>query len=284
MIEQCKQGQLYVVATPIGNLADMTHRAVTLLQAVDVIAAEDTRHSAPLLAHYGITTQMTALHEHNEVHKAGQLVEQMLSGLDVALISDAGTPLLSDPGYRLVDAAHTAGIDVVPLPGACAAIAGLSASGLPCDHFIFEGFLPAKKSKRQKCLMDLAAEDKTLVLYESVHRIRDCLDDLLEVFGPDRVMTMARELTKTYETIHRGTIQAVRDEVYAHPAKVKGEFVLMVAKAPKQVAAMTPEQHRLLGLLLEELSPSKAAHVVAKFTGQKRESVYAAAMAIKSGK
>ncbi len=217
---QC--GTLYVVATPIGNLGDMTARAIAVLQQVDLIAAEDTRHSGPLLQHFGITTACIACHDHNERQIAAGLVERIQSGESVALISDAGTPLISDPGYLLVRTAREAGVPVVPVPGASAMIAALSVSGLPSDRFSFEGFLPAKSSARRQRLQALADEGGTLIFYESTHRIEESLADMAEVFGPERYAVIAREITKRFETVHGDTLQNLIAWIAADANQTKG--------------------------------------------------------------
>ena len=200
---------LYIVSTPIGNLGDMSPRAVETLQAVDLIAAEDTRHSSRLMQHFDIKTQMWALHDHNERSQADRILQRLEEGENIALISDAGTPLISDPGYHLVRIIREAGYSVVPVPGACAFVAALSASGLPTDRFIFEGFLPAKTKARRERLDNVVEEPRTLVYYESPHRLTDTLADMLAVFGSDRYVVMARELTKTFETIHGDRLEGL---------------------------------------------------------------------------
>lgn len=222
-------GRLYLIPTPVGNLGDMTYRAVRILQEVDLIACEDTRTSGVLLNHYGITTRKTSFHIHNEHGKASRLTEQMLDGLQLALVTDAGTPGISDPGFLLVRAAVEAGVPVECLPGATAFVPALAASGLPCDRFVFEGFLPPKKGRRTR-LDALAAETRTVVLYESPHRIIRTMRDLAESFGADRPACVARELTKTFEEYIRGTLQEIHDDLAAR-TKVKGEIVVIVGGA-----------------------------------------------------
>lgn len=268
-------GRLWVVATPIGNLQDLSPRARDILRAVSLIAAEDTRHSAPLLAHAGSGARTLALHEHNEREQGARIVEHLLKGEDVALISDAGTPLVSDPGFRLVRAAREAGCVVSPVPGACAAIAALSAAGLPSDRFVFEGFLPAKASARRERLQALAAESRTLIFYESSHRIVDSLDDVMSVFGAARPAVLARELTKLFETILDGTLAAIAARVAADPNQQRGEFVLLVggaegADADPQLA----EGRRVFALLRDELPPARAAKLAAAITGAPRKALY----------
>ena len=222
------RGALYVVATPIGNLADMSQRAVDVLAQVDRIAAEDTRRSGRLLQHFSITTPMLALHEHNERDLAPRLVEQLQQGESLAVISDAGTPLISDPGYNLVRLAHEAGVSVVPIPGASALICALSASGLPTDRFVFEGFLPAKAVSRRARLEALRSETRTLIFYESSHRLVECLHDMQVVFGVDRYVVLARELTKQFETLHGDGVRNLLHWVQDDPNQQKGEMVLLV--------------------------------------------------------
>ena len=223
-----RTGVLYVVATPIGNLQDISERAIATLKGVSRIAAEDTRHSARLLSHYGIDTPMVALHEHNEREITPKLIEKLVAGDDLALISDAGTPLISDPGFCLVRAARAAGIRVAPVPGPAACIAALSAAGLPADHFVFEGFLPVRATARRRRLEALVNESRTLVFHESSHRIVECLADMAEILGSDRPAVVARELTKVFETIESGGLAALLAWLRADPNQQKGEFVVLV--------------------------------------------------------
>lgn len=269
------ESALYVVATPIGNLADMVPRAVEVLQTVAVIAAEDTRHSARLLEHFHIRTPMLAYHDHSDSQTTQRLIERLAGGESVALISDAGTPLVSDPGYQLVAAARTAGIRVVPIPGACALIAALSASGLPSDRFCFEGFLPAKAGPRASRLEALADQTATLIFYEAPHRILDCLDHLASVFGPERQAVIAREITKTFETFLSGSLQDLRAQVAADANQQRGEIVLMVQGAQKQKhSELDQESKRIMQLLAAELPPKKASALVEQITGVKKKAVY----------
>lgn len=265
---------LYVVATPIGNLEDITLRALRVLSEADIVAAEDTRHSRGLLARHGIERQLVALHEHNEEKQSAQLVGRMLQGESLALISDAGTPLLSDPGYRLVRTAVDAGIPVLPVPGASAVTAALSVAGLPTDRFVFEGFLPAKAAARRKRLRALAAEARTLVFFESSHRIEDCLEDLEKAFGEDRPAAVCRELTKRFETVLRGTLAEIRRVVGSDPDQGRGEFVLVLGG--KETAA-----NEGLGLALElaqalreHVGASQAARISANLHGVSRRDLY----------
>jgi 16S rRNA (cytidine1402-2'-O)-methyltransferase len=268
-------GKLWVVATPIGNLADLSARAREILGAVELIAAEDTRHSAALLAQFGIGTRTLALHEHNEREKSAELVQRLRDGAQIALISDAGTPLVSDPGFRLVRAAREAGIAVSPVPGACAAVAALSAAGLPSDRFVFEGFLPAKPAARRAHLQTLAGETRTLIFYESSHRIEECLRDCADVFGAARRAVLARELTKLYETILDGTLADLSARVASDADQRRGEFVLLVAGADEGGdAAKLAAGRRVFGILRRELPPSRAAKLAAEISGASRKALY----------
>jgi 16S rRNA (cytidine1402-2'-O)-methyltransferase len=275
---------LYIVPTPIGNLGDITARALDTLQSVQLIAAEDTRHSARLLQHFGITTPMWALHDHNERAQADRIVQRLSGGENIALISDAGTPLISDPGYHLVRKVREAGFRVVPLPGACALVAALSASGLPTNRFTFEGFLPAKSLARKQRLEAVADDSRTLMFYESPHRLLASLETMLEVFGPDRYVVMARELTKTFETIHGDQLAKLVDWIKADAYQQKGEFVLLVhgAEAVIDADSLTSEQLRVLTLLLDELSVKQASALAAKICNCKKKKLYQAALELKS--
>jgi 16S rRNA (cytidine1402-2'-O)-methyltransferase len=268
-------GKLWIVATPIGNLADLSTRAREILGKVDLIAAEDTRHSAALLAHFGIATRVLALHEHNEREKSADLVQRLREGAQIALISDAGTPLVSDPGYRLVRAAREAGIAVSPVPGACAAIAALSVAGLPSDRFVFEGFLPAKSSARRAQLQTLAGETRTVIFYESSHRIEECLQDCADVLGSARHAVLARELTKLYETILDGTLADLSSRVASDADQRRGEFVLLIAGADGNAdVAKLAEGRRVFEILRRELPPSRAAKLAAEISGAPRKTLY----------
>ena len=272
---ETKSGRLWIVATPIGNLDDLSPRARTVLRDVHVIAAEDTRHSAPLLNLAGSRARTLALHEHNEREQAARIVEHLLAGEDVALISDAGTPLVSDPGFRLVRAAREAGCAVSPVPGPCAAIAALSAAGLPSDRFVFEGFLPAKASARRERLQVLAAESRTLIFYESSHRIVDSLADMIGAFGPARAAVLARELTKLFETFIAAPLDQIATRVSADPNQQRGEFVLLIAGAEGDAAdTQLAEGRRVFSLLREELPPARAAKLAAAITGAPRKALY----------
>ncbi len=267
-------GTLYVVATPIGNRGDITLRAIETLRAVAWIAAEDTRHSRPLLTHLGIATPLVALHEHNEAAAAGGLVERLCQGEAGALISDAGTPLVSDPGYRLVAAAREAGVRVTPLPGPCAAIAALSVAGLPSDRFVFEGFLPSKPGARRARLAELAAEPRTLIFYEAPHRLLGTLGDMRTAFGDARAAVLARELTKHFETVLDAPLAELVQRVADDSDQQRGECVLLVAGNADPAAAREAEGRRLYDLLRTELPPSRAARLAARYTGASRKTLY----------
>lgn len=267
-------GTLHVVATPIGNLADLSPRALDTLRTVDAICAEDTRHTRQLLAHFGVERPLLALHEHNEAEVAERLVARLLAGGSLALVSDAGTPLVSDPGFRLVRAARAAGVRVSPVPGPSALIAALSVAGLPSDRFAFEGFLPAKAGARRERLAALAGEPRTLVFYESSHRIADTLADCVEAFGGERPAAVARELTKLFETVLDGDLAALQARVEADPNQRKGEFVLLVQGAGEDADARIAEGRRVYALLSAELKPSLAAKLAAEITGAPRKALY----------
>ena len=266
---------LYVVSTPIGNLEDLTPRAVETLKKVDLIAAEDTRHSGRLMQHFAISTPMLAVHDHNERQRAQILVEKLSQGQSIALISDAGTPLISDPGYHLVSAVREAGYKVVPVVGACALIAALSVSGLATDRFSFYGFLPSKSSGRTQKLQQLAKVTHTLVFYESPHRIVAMVSDIVLVMGSHRQIVLARELTKTFETIYGGPAADVQAWLLADHNQQKGEFVVLIEGAEEeQLHDIGPEEERMLTLLLAELPIKKAAAITASITGHKKKALY----------
>jgi len=281
--DQCKAGHLYIVATPIGNLGDITRRAIEVLQRVNRILAEDTRHSSHLLNHLGIQKPMWSCHEHNEEQRIQQVVTALAAGESLALISDAGTPLISDPGYRLVTSVAGQGYPVVPIPGPSALITALSVAGLPTDRFAFEGFMPAKSGARVKRLQAMADESRTLVFYESSHRICATVADMQKVFGPDRQMALMRELTKRYEQVFRGTIEQVSEQLGTDPNHQKGELVLVVHGAEESAGALAISSSILLEGLLEELPASKAASLAAKLTGLSRKQMYEQALKL-SGK
>lgn len=278
-------GTLYVVATPIGNLDDMSARALKILGDVALIAAEDTRHSIRLLQHFGINTPLAACHEHNERDEGGRFLDKLRAGESVALISDAGTPLISDPGYHLVRQVRAAGIQVVPVPGPCALIAALSAAGLPSDRFIFEGFLPAKTVGRRSRLEQVREEPRTLIFYEAPHRILECLQDMESVFGPDRPALLARELTKTFETLKGLPLSELRAFVEADSNQQRGECVVLVAgwTAPDSDEAVSAEVMRVLDLLLKEMPLKRAAALAAEITGARKNVLYQVALERQKG-
>jgi len=282
-VDEPAKGVLYVVATPIGNLSDMSRRAVEVLSSVDRIAAEDTRRTGRLLQHYAIHTPMVALHEHNERELAPQLVQQMEQGQTLAMVSDAGTPLISDPGFRMVRLAREAGVPVVPVPGPSALVAALSASGLPTDHFVFEGFLPSRQTARKARLQALRSEQRTLIFYEASHRILDCLKDMLVGFGVERRAVLARELTKQFETIRDGTLQDLVRWISDDPNQQKGEFVVLVeGEQAAEAHAVDAEAERVLNALLDELPIKTAAKLAARITGVNKRALYDRALQIKS--
>jgi 16S rRNA (cytidine1402-2'-O)-methyltransferase len=276
------RGRLYVVATPIGNLGDLTQRAIATLGAVHVVFAEDTRHTRGLLAHHGIAAKLAALHEHNEREAAGELVRHLEEGRDVALVTDAGTPAISDPGAHAVAAARAAGFDVVPIPGPNAAIAALSVAGVP-GPFAFVGFLPPKPSARRKALQAWRGFPHTLVLYEAPHRILECVDDLARVLGPDRAVVLARELTKAFETVHACALGAARGWLEADPDRTRGEFVVIVSGAGVPDEPRGAEGERVLRLLVEAVPVRTAVQLAAAITGGSRNELYAQALALKKG-
>lgn len=271
-------GQLYVVATPIGHLDDMTFRAVNVLKSVKLIAAEDTRQSAPLLKHYQIDTPLTACHDHNESHKIQSLIEKLLAGDDIALISDAGTPLISDPGFKLVRLAQQQQIRVIPIAGACAAIAGLSAVGLPSDKFSFQGFLPAKATQRIKQLEQLKDETQTLIFYEAPHRIVDCLQDMVNVFGAERLAGFAREISKTFETIKQMPLGELLTFVQHDPNQQKGEIVVIIDGAEPRPDVADDELDKLLQRLLQDVSVKVASQLASNILGVKKKIAYQRAL------
>ena len=273
------KGILYLVATPIGNLADMTFRAVDVLQGVDFIACEDTRHSRPLLERYQIDKPLTALHEHNESAASTKLVDRLMQGESMALISDAGTPLINDPGFPMVRLAVERGLRVVPVPGPSAAVAALSASGLPTHRFAFEGFPPRTSSARRALLEQLTEEDRTLIFYESSHRVLDFIKDVAAVFPPQRRIVIARELTKVHETLLRCTVAEAASLIEADPFMEKGEFVVLLDSAPPRAKdELTAEQLRVLKLLLADCTVKTAVALAAKITGARKEILYQTAL------
>lgn len=269
-------GRLYIVATPIGNLDDITLRALEVLAAADLIAAEDTRHTRRLLARHRIERPLVAVHEHNEAQQAPRLIDRIEQGASIALVSDAGTPLLSDPGYRLVTLAAERGIEIVAIPGASAVTAALSVSGLPTDRFAFEGFLPARAAARQKRLAELRTESRTMVFFESSHRVEACLGDLRDLVGADRPAALCRELTKQFETVLRGSLSDILERVAADPDQRRGEFVLVVGGAPAGTDGDFEAAHALAAELSEHVGASQAARIAAKHHGVSRREVYRA--------
>ncbi len=278
-------GTLYVVATPIGNLDDLSARARTVLASVQLVAAEDTRHSGKLLQMIGCHTPMLSLHEHNEQHRSIELLQRLRQGMDIALISDAGTPLISDPGYNLVSELIRQGIRVMPIPGACAAIAALSVAGLPTGRFAFEGFLAAKPNKRRERLRELLCEERTLVFYEAPHRCRETLEDMAALLGPARRIAVCRELTKLHETSYYGDLSSLAEQAASNPDLSRGELVFVVEGAPPAATqGASLDAGQLLSALLEELPASQAAKIAARITGGKRAELYELALQRKGGR
>lgn len=278
-----ERGRLSVVATPIGNLGDLTARARDVLAACDLIAAEDTRHTRTLLQHIGIDKPLVSLHDHNERDRAGELVQRMSAGAHVALVSDAGTPAISDPGYWLVRAAVHGGVEVIAVPGACAAIAALSVAGLPTDRFCFEGFLPQQKTSRRARLEALASESRTLIFYEAPHRIRESLDACAEVLGGARAAVIAREITKRFETIYRGTLDELRERATADADVARGEIVLIIAGATEPEPGQEGNEalDRVLKILLPEMPLKLAAKLAAQLAGCRDNEAYKRALHLK---
>ena len=268
-------GTLYIVATPIGNLEDISARALRILKEVSLIAAEDTRHSSRLLQHFGINTPLAACHDHNEREQGGWFINRLLEGGSVALVSDAGTPLISDPGFHLVRQARAAQIPVVPVPGASAVIAALSAAGLPSDRFIFEGFLPAKATARRSRLDALKQEERTLIFYEAPHRLLESVEDLAAIMGDERVAVLARELTKTFETIKDAPLGELVDWIRSDSNQQRGECVLLISgyESPEK-DSLTPEAVRILNILLAEMPLKRAAALAAEITGERKNMLY----------
>jgi len=276
-------GILYIVATPIGNLGDITQRAIETLKSVDKICAEDTRNTRKLLTHFGIQGDLQALHDHNEQQRVGQIQGWLDAGENIALVSDAGTPLISDPGYHLVHELGEQGYKIEPIPGASAIITALSVAGLPTDRFTFEGFLPAKSVGRNKALQANAKETRTQVYYESSHRIVATIDAMLAIYGAQRKVVLARELTKMYEQIFRGEMHALQDWISADAMHQKGEFVLMVEGYAEETEsdAINSSSEELLKILLDELPVKQAAAIATKITGRKKNELYRLAMELK---
>lgn len=279
-----REGILYIVATPIGNMGDITERALQTLREVELIAAEDTRHSARLLNHHGIKSHCIALHEHNERNASAGLIKRLEQGDSIALISDAGTPLISDPGFYLVREVQQAGYRVVPIPGASALIAALSVAGLPSDRFSFEGFLPSKREARRRTLEKLSGETRTLIFYESTHRIFDSLHDMVDLFGAQRQAAVVRELTKTFETVHRAELGALCEWMAADDNQRRGEFVVLVhgAEPSQSLERVEIDPQALLIELMALQPPKKAAAIVAKLTGLKKNALYELGLRLKS--
>ncbi len=272
-------GTLYIVATPLGHLQDMSFRAVSTLKDVDRIASEDTRHSLPLLQHFSIQKPLISMHEHNERERSLQLLDFLKKGESIALISDAGTPLISDPGAHLVRVVREAGIRIVPIPGPCAAIAALSASGLPTERFVFEGFLPTKGKLRQERIQALKNETRTIIFYEAPHRISDLLKDLEPVLGKDRECVFARELTKIYETIHADTLTELQKWIKEDAYRERGEMVLLVKGADQLIEENNAD--KILEVLLEKLPLKQAVEMTAKITNQRKNTIYQQALMLK---
>jgi 16S rRNA (cytidine1402-2'-O)-methyltransferase len=284
-IARPRPGALFMVATPIGNLGDLSPRARETLRDADLLLAEDTRHTAQLLAACGIdrpTGGIESLHEHNERARVPRVLERLQAGARIALVSDAGTPLVSDPGAPLVRAAIDAGIEVVAVPGPCAAVAALSVAGLPADRFVFEGFLPARSGARLKALQELATETRTLVFYEAPHRLRDSLEDLAQALGADRPAAVVREITKRFESVYRGTLASLGTRAAQDEDMSRGEIVLVVQGAAEKPAAAALEIDALLRALLADLPVSQAAKLAARITGHPRKELYGRALALGS--
>ncbi len=275
-----QNGKLYVVATPIGNLSDISHRALEILQSVDLIAAEDTRHIRQLMQRYGITNKLTSLHQHNEAEASKILIKKLQQGLSIALVSDAGTPLISDPGLPLIKLAHQAEIIVSPIPGACALIAALSASGLPVSRFMFDGFLPRTSSARKSFFQDKLDYPYTWVVYESSHRIQAAMNDMAETLPARRPIVIARELTKMYETIANTTISQAVELFEQDKNMLRGEFVIIVAGAETEDKNkdISVEHEKLLRTLLKECSIKSAVAIAVELTGLKKRTLYQTAL------
>jgi 16S rRNA (cytidine1402-2'-O)-methyltransferase len=275
-------GQLFLVATPIGNMKDITLRALEILKFVDLVAAEDTRRSKILLQHYGLSKPLLSLHAHNEDHRIAQILEKLQEGLNIALISDAGTPLISDPGFTLVQKIRQENMTVIPIPGSCALIAALSASGLPCDQFFFAGFLPAQSSARKKSLKVFEAFSHTVIFYEAPHRILALFKDMLTIYGNERKVAFAKEITKIFEHFFLGTIEEAITWLTSVPEHQKGEFVVMLSGVPvkeiQESASLSTEN--ILKILLKTLPLKQAVQVATEMTGEKKNKVYALALTV----
>jgi 16S rRNA (cytidine1402-2'-O)-methyltransferase len=275
-------GELYLVATPIGDMTDITSRALGVLNTVDIVAVEDKRRSSRLFSHFGIKTPMISYHDHSEEKQVKKIIDELLCGKSVALISDAGTPLISDPGYKLVNAAKDKSIKVSPIPGPCALIAAISASGLPSDRFIFEGFLPPKSIARIKKIQNISADFRTIIFYEAPHRILDAVIDMIKVIGPSRKIVLARELTKTYETFISGTLGSVLEIIAKDLDQQKGEIVIVLSGADSlEKKAENQDSKRILSVLLEELPLKQAVSLGSKITGIQKNIFYKLALDLK---
>ena len=275
-------GELYLVATPIGDMTDIAPRALDILNIVDIVAVEDKRRSSRLFSHFGIKTPMISYHDHSEEKQVKKIIDELLCGKSVALISDAGTPLISDPGYKLVNAAKDKSIKVSPVPGPCALIAAISASGLPSDRFIFEGFLPPKSIARITKIQNISADSRTIIFYEAPHRILETLIDMIKVIGPSRKIVLARELTKTYETFISGTLESVLEIIEKDLNQQKGEIVIVLAGADSSEEKIeTQDSKRILSVLLEELPLKQAVSLGSKITGIQKNIFYKLALDLK---
>ena len=275
-------GELYLVATPIGDMTDIAPRALGILSTVDIVAVEDKRRSSRLFSHFGIKTPMISYHDHSEEKQVKKIIDELLCGKSVALISDAGTPLIADPGYKLVNAAKDKSIKVSPVPGPCALIAAISASGLPSDRFIFEGFLPSKSIPRITKIQNISADSRTIIFYEAPHRILETLIDMIKVIGPSRKIVLARELTKTYETFISGTLESVLQVIEKDLNQQKGEIVIVLAGADSSEKKIeTQDSKRILSVLLEELPLKQAVSLGSKITGIQKNIFYKLALDLK---
>ena len=275
-------GELYLVATPIGDMTDIAPRALGILSTVDIVAVEDKRRSSRLFSHFGIKTPMISYHDHSEEKQVKKIIDELLCGKSVALISDAGTPLISDPGYKLVNAAKDKSIKVSPVPGPCALIAAISASGLPSDRFIFEGFLPSKSIPRITKIQNISADSRTIIFYEAPHRILETLIDMIKVIGPSRKIVLARELTKTYETFISGTLESVLQIIEKDLNQQKGEIVIVLAGADSSEKKIeTQDSKRILSVLLQELPLKQAVSLGSKITGIQKNIFYKLALDLK---
>jgi 16S rRNA (cytidine1402-2'-O)-methyltransferase len=283
-MKKSDKGSIYVVATPLGHLGDITFRAIEILKSVDLVAAEDTRKTQGLLSHYGIRRPLVSLHGHNEAGRSSEIIQRCLDGQNIALVSDAGTPLISDPGQYLIAEASQVGLTIVPIPGPCAAIAALSVSGLDTSRFIFEGFLPARKSRREKRLQSLSSVTETMVFYESKHRFLTFMQELCDYFGNDREAVIGRELTKQFEQVKKASLKAIHDYFSQHSEHLKGEFVVIVSGCDSCADGGGITQEHLLRELLGVLSASKAASVVARLTGQSKQAMYQLALDLQARK